>query len=128
MIRVKVKVLMIAWVSAVPALCMGGVIVHACDCPTDACDDSANESARMPEQKDGCGHESACSNDPCAIWRAGRAESTTHLEMDFFLAPIPVGDPDLEAGGLAPAPRALIAETPSMTHLPYPPSDLPLLI
>lgn len=41
-----------------PALCTAGALVHPCDC----------------ESNDGCGHESECSDDPCASVAPPREE------------------------------------------------------
>ena len=53
----------------VPALCMGGLITHACDCATEtACHcgvDGEHESGC--EDESGCGHEGDCSDDPCSV-------------------------------------------------------------
>jgi hypothetical protein len=128
MIRVTTKILLIAWVAMVPALCLGGVLVHPCECPVEGCEDSANELGCVPEEKDGCGHESSCSGDPCAMLRVGQTAFAADLEMTLFVAPISIHDADIEIDRLAQAPGVRSAETPPRTSLPYPPSDLPLLI
>lgn len=47
----------------VPALCMGGVITHACDCASETACNCESDC----DYDFGCGHESGCSDDPCSI-------------------------------------------------------------
>ena len=108
----------------VPALCMGGLITHACDraeetcCPPE-CD--CNGRAR-------CGHESGCSDDPCSV-RAIRPERQND-DADTVLQPaisttivlVAVTQPSVHTE------RAPAHEWPGGKNLPFPSSDLPLLI
>ena len=40
-----------------PALCVGGVLMHPCDCPHSQDADH--------QEKESCGHEAECATDPC---------------------------------------------------------------
>lgn len=98
--------------SLLPALCTAGVLVHPCDC----------------ESNDGCGHESECSDDPCASVAPPREENAGEVTPQscgvvLILDSYSGGVVDLELIGLRPP----LIPTLS-TSAAYFDSDLPLLI
>ncbi len=97
---------------AMPVLCEGGLLLHAC---------SQHDS-------EGCGHESDCQDDPCAKFVADRGRSGPRGGLpDWVQQPvaspeaIPTADLDLAERFVAPLDR-LFAPQPQ-THV-----TLPLLI
>lgn len=96
---------------ALPALCVGGVIVHPCDCAATS----------------GCGHEAACWTDPCNTITV-RTEQQGDIGMPApGAASVPVcWTVDLQV--FAEAFRVDASESPPCENLPYPRSDIPLLI
>ena len=97
-------------VLAVPALCMGGLIMHACDC---------GDTIQ-------CGRESACWNDSCGQIIARRESQLPDVDIavstpaaDWHL---PLLDADIEQ--VHESIRLLC----SRINLPYPTSDIPLLL
>lgn len=113
-----------AWLLAVPALCMGGVITHDCECAAETACDCADDC----NHELGCGHEGGCSDDPCSI-----PVLRTYRQGDDAVAA-----PQL-ATGVSTSPnqgerllvRALgadVSDSSRRSNRPYPPGDLPLLI
>lgn len=108
----------------VPALCVGGVIMHACDCVKGTC---------CPPERDcngrsGCGHESGCSDDPCSV-RVVRPERQNAVALTVFhpavstaIILVTVTQPSVQTE------RAGTQEWPDGKKLPFRPNDLPLLI
>jgi len=99
-----------AWALA-PVLCANGVLAHHCPC--------GDETA--------CEHESDCVTDPCA--ELAIRQPTGDASSVFPAGIAAAARPALPA--LRPAPPArpdLPASAPGGSHLPCPPSDLPLLI
>lgn len=109
---------------AVPALCMGGVITHACECDSEfpcMCGTGC-------EHESECGHEGGCPDDPCGI-RTVRSER----QRDDFAT---------VSQSAVPTTIILMAVTRPLlqvlcsgmlewlggSKLPFPSSDLPLLI
>ncbi len=120
---VAIILCMLAW-HVVPALCVLGVVAHPCDdgettrCDTD-CDCGPGDT---------CGHDSDCADDPCStvVTRPERKENDPTA-----WAPAPAAVADLSSDGLecpTPAYPDNSAATPFPRKIPYPPSDLPLLI
>jgi len=124
-------VLVVGALVAVPALCVGGLIEHPCDC--EPCHDrGAPGPGRDGGHEDdggGCGHEDTCVNDPCTslVARQDRSDETIDdwppcacfsIEL-FGLIRDSLNDRALGRDG---------RPTGCSPNLPYPPSDLPLLI
>lgn len=97
---------------AMPALCEGGLLLHAC---------SQHDSQ-------GCGHESDCHDDPCAKFIAHRGSSGARGDLpDWVQQPIaspePIAATVLEVAGQFNSPLdRILAPTPA------PHVTLPLLI
>ncbi|MFQ5502968.1 MAG: hypothetical protein ACE5EQ_11825 [Phycisphaerae bacterium] len=96
-----------------PALCTAGVILHACACGAET----------------GCSHEDGCSDDPCGTLVANSRMQRTLVE--FTLASMPCfvhctssDDPDCASY------HCRMDEQPVLLfpHLPFPLSDIPLLV
>lgn len=100
-------------VMVVPALCMGGVLLHPCDC----C------------HEDDCGHEDACASDPCSEWVV-RHDDFTHGFTETQPAPAGQANADPARISYDDAFRGerRIPVAPPRPMLPFPASDLPLLI
>lgn len=95
-----------------PALCTGGAVGHACECG-DA---------------DSCCHETDCPSDPCSQVTAVRAQRSSELVLT---GPTPVTCSLLcvilpQSFSVETTDRAF--EVLAQPTLPYPPSDVPLLI
>lgn len=108
----------------VPALCVGGVLIHACDCMVETCclpDTGTHDQS-------GCGHESGCCDDPCDM----RVVRTEHRIEQMVAAPRPMvcSLMCMDAGKqlLVWAKRLDLQESRRTNCQPYPSSDLPLLI
>ncbi len=142
--RILTISILLASFLAIPALCMGGVITHACKCTSDPvcmcssdCDhgsskdnhgNSKGDHGDCEHEETNCGHEGECPDDPCSvsIIRAERRADSVITMSHPALAPAFI----------------LISVTQPSTHtvsydvhhwsdgcnLPFPASDLPLLI
>lgn len=110
----------------VPALCVGGVITHACDC--DGVEETCCPSECDCEAQSGCGHESECSDDPCSVpfVRTDRqGDNVIAAAQPAFLALVFLNE------GEQPSFKAIAARwdvSLPWHDKPYPSSDLPLLI
>lgn len=109
---------------AVPALCVGGVITHACECdsaPPCTCETDCDHEA-------GCGHEGGCPDDPCSI-RVIRPERQDKIAITDYQPAVSTAIlPTLLKQPSIKMVRADARELPGSRKLPFPPSDLPLLI
>lgn len=108
------SLLVVLWaVIAAPALCLGGVLLHECECG----------SAQA------CEHEGDCASDPCGeltvrphrliVVGSDQATMATHVA--------PASSDSLVADPLTSL-TLLPAQRPSAATLPFPPSDRPLRI
>jgi len=123
-VRMVAVFVVVASFVGVPALCMGGVITHACDCASEtACNCHAD-----CDHDSGCGHESGCSDDPCTIQvvrtdrqsdKTGTVSSPAVSTTILFISDT---QPSLQTT------RTGARERFGGNALPFPPSDLPLLI
>lgn len=108
----------------VPALCMGGVITHACECVEETCCPTECDC----DDRSGCGHESGCSDDPCSVvvvrpQRQGDDVAAVSSPVVFTtIIQTAVTQTSVQTV------RAGLYEWPGGKMLPLPPSDLPLLI
>jgi len=108
--------LILAWtLLLLPALCMGGWLLHPCDC----------------ESSIGCQHESDCASDPCEVGLARSDSWSQHQDgADFGTANTPVAllasSSSLEPGHICHRPNS--SSLAFARVLPFPPADLPLLI
>lgn len=109
---------------AVPALCVGGVIVHSCE--------SRMEVACCPSPCDcdnhsGCGHENECSDDPCSVFvlrpehQCGDAV-VAQLSVSSAIVGVVATQPSI------PIKRTDVYRWPVGKNRPRPLCDLPLLI
>ena len=66
-----------------PALCVGGVLMHPCEC-------THSEDADHPEES-GCGHESHCAADPCGdiVTKPDETQNVS-LEIDGAFVGLPI--------------------------------------
>lgn len=124
MVRILTIYAVAASFLVVPALCMGGVITHACEC------DSEIERTGDADcgHETGCGHEGACPEDPCGI-EVLRPE---HHGDDIVTISQPAGSTTILLIAVTQSSvqtkHAGTEEWPGGKKLPFPPSDLPLLI
>lgn len=102
-----------AWALLVlPALCTGGAVGHSCDCSVAS----------------SCPHETDCPSDPCSQLTLVRAQRGNEVVL---AGPTPVAYPSLCV--ILPQPFSAesadrVFEATAQPTLPYPPSDVPLLI
>lgn len=99
-------------VLAMPALCLGGIVVHACGCGGAV----------------QCGHESACWNNPCG--QTVVRDESQELDVDIAVS-LPAADwcfPPLDADLSAEGAHESLSGFPSRRNLPNARSDIPLLI
>ena len=107
----------------VPALCVSGVITHACDCA---------EETRCPpdcdcDRESDCRHEGECPDDPCSI-RVVRTERQGDNVMGASAPSTCVSTFDHETEPPGRTVFADLTESPGRNNQPYPSSDLPLLV
>ena len=126
------SILAVGWAMLwLPALCMGGVISHPCD---DHAVPGHDDSPGHPDEPEaphdpGCSHESDCSADPCSQRvarheRQGGGVDAAELPPAALPGRPSVGphvDPSVLPSPCGPPP-------PENEDLPFPPSDIPLLI
>jgi hypothetical protein len=100
-----------------PALCLGGLLEHACGCDAGA-----------------CGHEGDCASDPCAdtIARGGELDNVLGLpapEQIGSVTPVAVASA-LAFGAAVGGPRRWdeVNGSPPVSRLPFHASDVPLRI
>ena len=102
-------VLFTAALLAIPALCMAGAAEHACECGEFAA----------------CGHEAACSSDPCSriLTRPRPVQADAATSIDVPVACVVLADDGIDSP-LQPAwnPHP---ESPLGERLPFPRSDIP---
>ena len=104
-----VALLIICWaLVGQPSLCVGGVILHACDCAEVECT-----------------HEEQCDDDPCVESVFPRPEQRSELTPDSDLAVLPPVQVTLSA---LPHLAWRGAPIPWVRNIPRPSSDLPLLL
>jgi hypothetical protein len=120
--RVLTISILLVSIHAVPALCVSGMITHACECDSDH---SLISDAGCDHETD-CRHEGECPDDPCSI-RLIRAERSTDNVITMSLtAAVSILD-------VAAQPSTQIVRTSAHAwfeykNLRFPVSDLPLLI
>lgn len=107
----------------VPALCMGGVVVHDCECAAEiTCSCETN-----CEHKTECGHEDECPGESCTIRVVSPQRQHDHIgaaRPDTSMALIS----SVVKQSRGESVYARMLELPGTRELPFPPSDLPLLI
>ena len=123
MAKVLITLAAVASFLVVPALCVGGMITHACDCPTDppACHTDCGHEV-------GCGHEGECPDDPCSV-RVVRPQrhnddvvTISHTVVSTSIILTAVTQPSLKTD------RAGAQQWSGGGRLPFLPGDLPLLV
>ena len=107
---VAVFVLLVA-----PALCIGGVLPHPCDCG----DGGAEKQ---------CQHEDSCSDDPCETLAPQEREARSLLNIEVPWVPVVFVTWDPELGSARWSWSARPPLPPNRSNLPYAQSDRPLLI
>ena len=98
-----------------PALCLGGVLEHSCDC--------GDGGAEMQ-----CGHEDSCLDDPCESLVPQEREARSLLDIEVPWVPVVVVTWDPELGSARWSWSARPPLPPDRSNLPYAQSDRPLLI
>ena len=108
--------LLLLWVLlAGPALCMSGLLEHACDC----------ESAGEVE----CQHESSCPDDPCAtVVRVEGQDTQANFDFEGPKVLVAVLTLDAELASVSWAWSSRPPLPPDGWNLPYAQSDRPQLI
>ena len=99
-----------------PALCIGGLLEHDCDC--------AQGGAEMQ-----CQHEDSCPDDPCVSLTAPQErEVRSLLDVECPWVPVALVSWGMELGSTWLSRSAVPPVPPERPNLPYPQSDRPLLI
>ena len=99
-----------------PALCIGGLIEHECDC--------GQGGAEMQ-----CQHEDSCSDDPCeSLTRPQDRDSRSLLDIEAPWIALAVVTWDVEFDSTRWSRSARPPLPPDRWNLPYAQSDRPLLI
>lgn len=125
-LMVKILTISVAVASflAVPALCVGGVITHACECDSGCpCTGEADCGHEA-----GCGHEGGCPDDPCSIGVLRPERHGNDIVTPSHPAASTAIIPAAERQSWAKSVCARVFELPCAGTLPFPPSDHPLLI
>ena len=107
-----------------PALCVGGLITHACD----FADMPGCNSEPGCEHESDCHHESTCSDDPCdnMVTRSNRPGVDGNPTSQ---SPTPCVTSDtIPAQGACLTFQCKDLTTTYLKNLPFPHSDIPLLI
>ena len=116
MARLLSSLFVVFMLLAGPALCMGGLIEHECDC--------GQGGVEMQ-----CQHEDSCSADPCeALTMPSDREARTLLDIEAPWVPLAVVTWDAELPSARWSRSARPALPPDRWNLPYAQSDRPLLI
>ncbi|MEE8170201.1 MAG: hypothetical protein V3T70_06605 [Phycisphaerae bacterium] len=105
--------LLVCWAMlGVPSLCLSGELAHACE----------HDSAPME-----CQHEQTCAGDPCedVVIRGARTGELELAAAAVMVSAHNVVPPPAREGV---ASLALSIESPPGVNLPFPTSDVPLLI
>ena len=111
--RQLIAIAFVTWsLIAMPALCVGGVVAHPCDCATPG----------------GCIHEGDCDNDPCSVSAARVEKQTNDLGAPGAIASAGLACPTVGRDELAQPSLRDVFRPPSGSNLPYRESDIPLLI
>ena len=97
---------------AMPALCVGGVVEHPCDCATPG----------------GCSHEGDCDNDPCSGSTARVERQTDDGSTPSPVVPLGSACVTVTSDVLAQPLLADVFRPPSGPNLACRESDIPLLI
>lgn len=116
MVRFLSSVWLALMLLAGPALCLGGLLEHACDC--------GEGGIEMQ-----CQHEDSCSGDPCKSLTVTQGRDSRGL-FDFGAPWVPVTNRSL-GGELASAQESWSKGPPDPSwrwNLPYAQSDRPLRI
>ena len=99
-----------------PALCIGGLLPHECDC--------GHGGAEMQ-----CEHEDSCSDDPCETLTVTQdRDSRSLLDTEVPRVPVAVVARDVELASSRWSQLARPPLPPDRWNLPYAQSDRPLLI
>lgn len=103
------------WALLAPILCLGGVLVHHCDCNTELA----------------CSHEGECPTDPCRVLVA--RSSASRFAQPLVEANTPAPQLALTTLTQLTVLRAHqfkdhAGQDPNIKRIPFPQSDAPLLI
>ena len=99
-----------------PALCIGGLIEHECDC--------GQGGAEMQ-----CQHEDSCSDDPCEpLVVPQEREARSLLDIELPWVPVALFTWDVELDSTRWSRTWSPPPPPDWSNLPYAQSDRPLLI
>ncbi len=120
MMRVITIVAVSSSLLIVPVLCLSGVVMHTCDCTTATV---CNMGADCGHEY-GCGHESSCADDPCSfcVVRIERQGDDVVSVSPSTIILSAVTQASIQTA------RAGVHEWIGGRYLPFPSSDLPLLI
>ena len=124
-------ILAAVWALAfVPTLCMGGLLPHGCDrAAASGCEHESNLSHESePSHETDCSHESDCSADPCAQIAVCKNLRSNDYEIVFLT--LAACDASFSAGltNRFPDSPQKVSVPPLRINLPFPVSDVPLLI
>jgi len=101
---------------AVPALCMGGLSEHECDCGQGGAEEQ-------------CQHEASCSDDPCESFTVPKdQEMRSILDLEVSWVPVALFMWDVELDSTRWSRSWSPPPPPDWSNLPYAQSDRPLLI
>lgn len=131
-LRQNVAVIVASWaLLALPLICTGGYLTHACECVVETEADCCTDACGCGEGADeSCNHETECGQDPCGADVITRHDDAS-TAMSQALAQSVVLVATVQAETLGLSPDATVS--PPRRHaagkqLPFPESDLPLLI
>jgi hypothetical protein len=124
MIRSVAIILCAVMLDVSPRLCATGILTHPCDCA----ETTGSRPGCDGEPDAACPHEADCADDPCSPLVAKPTRKETKSAAP---ASAPMVSADMlsdEYGRLAGADRNRRSVSLTSGNLPYPPSDLPLLL
>lgn len=130
MIRVKAgrnfSTLLAGALFAAPSLCAAGLITHACDW-----DCGPTSGQHNPDERGhGCGHESDCASDPCSLilMRTESQSNTLNVSLPLQVFALPSCCEACTSHSACIASLLGGERAGRYPRLPFPPSDVPLLI
>lgn len=111
---------------ATRALCAGGVISHPCDSDCAPITGQHNPA----DDGQGCDHEEGCASDPCSrmLFRSEQRYDSTDLAPAPQSSPLPLTCNSPPKNLRAPADLFDASRPPGGPRLPFPSSDVPLLL
>ncbi|UCC30248.1 MAG: hypothetical protein JSU86_18865 [Phycisphaerales bacterium] len=107
-----------------PSLCVAGLVTHECDCAQrHGCEHESDCG-----HDHGCRHESDCPDDPCAVVAVRAERQRDDIRASVQMCVVCCMVHPVTTHCVRSAIQTKFLESPFAVNLPYPTSDVPLLI